>query len=104
MLWGEYLETNGEKGVQPPDWAYQMIDDINAFQSAPVGSEESSALGVRLVENLTGNMVMIGTVLAPRPIYHRNSLKNFADFKTHSYEFYRTYPYRAYQWFLDDES
>ena len=38
MLWGEYLETNGEKGVQPPDWAYQMIDDINAFQSAPIGS------------------------------------------------------------------
>ena len=104
MLWGEYLETNGEKGVQPPDWAYQMIDDINAFQSAPVGSAESAELGSRLVENLTGNMVMIGTVLAPRPIYHRNALMNFADFKTHSYEFYRTYPYRAYQWFLDDES
>ena len=44
---------------------------------------------MRLVENLTGNMVMIGTVLAPRPIYHRNALMNFADFKTHSYEFYR---------------
>ena len=104
MLWGEYLQTDGAKGAQPPDWVYQMIDDINAFQSTPVGTPESAALGLRLVENLTGNLVMIGTVHAPRPIYHRNALMNFADFKTHSYEFYRTYPYRAYQWFLDDES
>ncbi len=104
MLWGEYLETDGAKGVQPPDWAYQMIDDINAFQATPVGTPESAEIGLRLVENLTGNMLMIGTVLAPNPIYRRNALKNFTDFKTWSYEFYRTYPYRGYQWFLDDES
>lgn len=104
MLWGEYLETDGAKGVQPPDWVYQMSDDIDAFQSTPVGTQESAALGLRLVENLTGNLVMIGTVHAPNPIFHRNALMNFADFKTQSYEFYRTYPYRAHQWFLDDES
>ena len=64
----------------------------------------SAETGLRLVENLTGNLVLIGTVHAPNPIYHRNALKNFAEFKTQSFEFYRTYPYRAYQWFLDDES
>ena len=103
MLWGEYVQTNGEKGVMPPDWVFQMIEDINAFQSTPAGTPESAALGSRLVENLTGNLLLIGTVQAPTPIYHRNALKNFADFKTHSYGFW-TYPYRAYQWFLDDES
>ena len=103
MLWGEYLETNGEQGVKPPDWVFQMVDDINAFQSATVGSDESNELGARLVENLTGNLVMIGTVHAPNPIYHRNSLKNFVPFKTASYEYYRTYPYRPQQWFLADE-
>ena len=104
MLWGEYIETDGAQGVQPPDWVYTMIDDINTFQSAPVGSAESNEAGARLVENLTGQMLMIGLVQGPSPIYHRNPLMNFADFKTHSYEYYRTYPYRAYQWFLDDES
>ena len=103
MLWGEYVQTNGEKGVKPPDWVFQMIDDINTFQSTPAGTPESDALGSQLVENLTGNLLMIGTVHAPNSIYHRNALKNFADFKTHSYGFW-TYPYRAYQWFLDDES
>ena len=100
MLWGEYLETDGKSGVEPPAWVFQMRDDINAFQSASVGSKESNEIGARLVENLTGNLVMIGTVHAPNPIYHRNGLKNFVPFKTASYEYYRTYPYRPQQWFL----
>jgi len=102
MLWAEYIDSDGAKGVKPPDWANQMMDDINAFQSAVAGSPKSAEFGTRLVENLTGNLVMIGTVQAPNPIYHRNSLKNFPIFKTWSYEYYRTYPYRATQWFLDD--
>ena len=104
MLWGEYLETDGKQGVRPPDWVFQMQEDINAFQSAEVGSEESNTLGARLVENLTGNLVMIGTVHAVNPIYHRNALKNFTEFQTWSFEFYRTFPYRPQQWWLEDES
>ena len=50
MLWGEYLESDGAKGVQPPDWVYQMKDDIDAFQSTPVGTPESAEIGLRLVE------------------------------------------------------
>lgn len=102
MLWGEWIESNGTGGVEPPDWAKQMTEDINAFQSSPIGSDGFNKLGARLVENLTGNMVMIGTVQSPRPIYHRNELKNFVEFKTASYEYYRTYPYRAPQWYLDE--
>ena len=80
-----------------------MIDDINAFQSAALGTPESDALGARLVENMTGNLLMIGAVLGPSPIYHRNVLKNFSVFKTASYEYYRTYPYRPQQWFLTEK-
>ena len=104
LLWAEYIESDGASGVEPPKWALDMIDQINAFQSAPAGSADSAKFGAALVENLTSHLVMIGTVQAPNPIYHRNALKNFADFKTWSYEYYRTYPYRPQQWFLDDES
>ena len=72
------------------------------FQSTPAGTPESDALGARMVQNHTGNLLFIGTVLAPAPIYHRNALKNFSVFKTASYEYYRTYPYRPQQWFLDE--
>ena len=66
------------------------------------GSDASNAAGARLVENMTSNLLFIGTVKSQGPIYHRNALKNFVTFKTNSYEYYRTYPYKAYQWWLDE--
>ena len=103
MLWAEYIDSEGANGVKPPDYVYQLIADINAFQSTPVGTEESNILGNRLVENMTGNLLFIGTAWAPSPIYHRNVLKNFTPFKTSSYEYYRTFPYRPQQWYLTGE-
>ncbi|MEZ5777921.1 MAG: ABC transporter substrate-binding protein [Paracoccaceae bacterium] len=102
MLWAEWVDSNGASGVEPPDYVKQMIDDINAFQSTPAGTDEFKALGARLVENMTSNLLFIGTALTPDPIYHRNALKNFPEFKTASYEYYRTYPYRPAQWYLDE--
>ena len=102
MLWAEWVDTDGAQGVEPPKYVKQMIEDINAFQSAPAGSDDSNMLGARLVENMVSNLLFIGSVQAPAPIYHNNDLKNFVEFKTHSYEYYRTTPYRPDQWFLDE--
>ena len=104
MLWAEYIDSEGASGVKPPDSVYQIIDDINAVQSTAVGTPESDALGARLVTNMTSNLIYIGAVLGPAPIYHRNVLKNFTLFKTASYEYYRTYPYRPQQWFLTEKN
>jgi len=104
MLWAEYIDSDGAEGIKPPDWVHQMMEDIDAFQSARPGTPESHALGVRLVENMTGQLLFFGTVQAPNPVYHRNALRNFPLFKTWSYEYYRTYPYRPQQWWLADES
>ena len=102
MLWAEWVDSGGTAGVEPPDYVKQLIEDINAFQSAETGSAEFEMLGQRLVKNMAENLLFIGTVQGPSPVYHRNALKNFVKFKTHSYEFYRTYPYRATQWYLDE--
>ena len=102
MLWAEWVDSDGAQGVEPPEYVKQMISDISAFQSAAAGSDESNMLGARLVENMVSNLLFIGTVQAPAPIYHNNDLKNFVEFKTHSYEYYRTTPYRPDQWFLDE--
>ena len=102
MLWAEWVDSNGASGVEPPDYAKQMMKDINAFQSATVGSPESDKLGARLVKNLVENLLFIGTVQVPAPIYHRNVVKNVVEYKTHSFEYYRSYPYRPTQWWLDE--
>ncbi len=102
MLWAEWVESSGANGVEPPDFVKELIQDINAVQSAPAGSEAFEIAGARMVANLTGNLLFIGTALTPEPIYHRNELKNFVEFKTASYEYYRTFPYRPQQWFFDE--
>ncbi len=102
MLWAEYVDSNGAKGVEPPAYVTQLIDDVNAFQSEPVGTDKSKEIGARMVENMTSNLLFIGTALTPDPIYVNNKLKNVPEFKTASYEYYRTYPYRGAQWFLEE--
>jgi len=101
MLWGEYLDSDGASGVKPPKWAYQMIDDIAAFQSATAGTPESNRLGQALVKATAENLLFIGTVKSVSPIYHDNNLKNFPEFKTASYAYYRSYPYRGHQWYFE---
>ena len=102
MLWAEWVSSNGANGVEPPAFVKSMMDDINAFQSATPGSAESAEIGARMAATMTENLLYIGTVLATSPIYRRNELQNFASFQTASYDYYRTYPYRATQWFLDE--
>ncbi|MFZ1813194.1 MAG: ABC transporter substrate-binding protein [Rhizobiaceae bacterium] len=102
MLWAEWVDSKGEKGVEPPAYVKKLIEDINKFQSTPSGTDEFKALAASLVDNMTGSLLFIGTALTPDPIYHRNALKNFPEFKTASYEYYRTYPYRPAQWYLDE--
>ena len=102
MLWAEWIDSNGAAGVEPPDYAKQLISDLNDFQSAEIGSDEFKMLGERLVKNMTSNLLFIGTVNAPAPIYHRNVLKNFIPFKVHASDYHRTYPYRATQWYFAD--
>ncbi|MBE9476924.1 MAG: ABC transporter substrate-binding protein [Proteobacteria bacterium] len=102
MLWGEYVDTDGKSGVKPPQYVYDMMDDINAFQSAIAGSDESNAIGARMVKTMVDSLLFIGTVKAVAPIYHSNNLKNFTEFQTQSYAYYRSYPYRPTQWYLDE--
>ena len=102
MLWAEWVDSGGSAGVEPPEWAKGLMDDINALQSADQSSQEFRDIATRMVTAMTENLLFLGTVKAPAPIYRNNDLKNFADFKTHSYEYYRTYPYRATQWWLDE--
>jgi peptide/nickel transport system substrate-binding protein len=102
MLWGQYVDTDGASGVKPPQWVYDMMGKIDAFQSAIAGSDESNKLGKELVDLVVDNLMFIGTVKAVAPIYHSKNLKNFADFQTQSYAYYRTYPYRPTQWYLEE--
>ena len=100
--WAAYIDSNGSEGTEPPQWVYDLSDGIDKFQSYALGTAESNEWGEKIATMLTEQSLLIGTVKAPFPTYHRNALKNFTQFKTTSYEYYRTYPYLATQWWLDE--
>ena len=102
MLWAAYIDSNGSKGVEPPAWVYELSDAIDKFQSYALGTPESNEWGAKMTTMITEQSLLLGTVKAPFPTYHRNALKNFAQFKTTSFEYYRTYPYLPTQWWLDE--
>ncbi|NOZ32959.1 MAG: ABC transporter substrate-binding protein [Alphaproteobacteria bacterium] len=102
MLWGEWLESNGSAGVEPPEAIQQIGADIDAFLGLSPGTPESDALGAKLSTAMSDSLLYIGTVNAPGPVYRRNAVKNMPTFKTWGFEFYRTYPYRGPQWYLDE--
>ncbi|MEO3415245.1 ABC transporter substrate-binding protein [Roseovarius sp. CAU 1744] len=102
MLWAEWVDSDGAAGVEPPEYVKQLMADVNTLQSADQASAEFAETGARMVQNMVENLLFIGTVNAPAPIYQSRKLQNFTEFQTHSYEYYRTYPYRASQWWLTE--
>ena len=102
MLWAEWVDSNGASGVEPPEYVKTLMTDINTLQSTPAGTDEFKAIANRMVAAMVENVLFIGTALTPDPVYHSNKLKNFPEFKTASYEYYRTYPYRGAQWYLEE--
>ena len=104
MGWAEWIDSNGSAGIEPPEFAKAMVVDIEAFQQAVPGSDDANSIGARIAKSFADNMLFIGTVNAPAPIVVRNGLKNVPEFQTWSYEYYRTYPYRATQWFLAEDN
>ena len=102
MLWAEYIDSNGANGMEPPAWVAELKTALNGYQTSAPGSDESISAAQSMVEIMTGNMLFIGTVNAPSPVYHSKKLNNFVEFKTSSFEFYRTYPYRTAQWWLSE--
>lgn len=104
MKWAEWIDSNGSAGIEPPAWVKQLIDDVATLQAAAPGSDAANAAGEAIAKAFTDNMLFIGTVIAPSPIVVRNGLKNVPEFKTSSYEYYRTYPYLATQWFLAEDN
>lgn len=104
MKWAEFIDSDGSAGIEPPAWVSGLIDDVATMQAAAPGSAEQSAAGEAIAKAFTENQLFIGTVIAPSPIVVRKGLANVTEFQTSSYEYYRTYPYRATQWFLADDN
>jgi peptide/nickel transport system substrate-binding protein len=106
LHWAAYINgtDDGVQAVEPPADVYDAIELYDQFQSVPLGSAESDALGTQLVDIHVANLWKIGTVGSiAAPTIVRDVLKNVPDFTVHAYDFYWAYPFNPYQWFLTGE-
>jgi len=103
MLWDQYRNTNGAEGVKPPATVDKMSDMAAKFVTLKMGSDASNALGAQMAQRAADDMFVVGTVKAVSPIYRSRKLGNFEVQKTHSYDYYWSYPYMPTQWFLSED-
>ena len=102
MQWSRYMQTDGSEGSAPPAWAAELEATVAEWQTHLPGTPESNELGTQIAQQLQDSFLFIGTVSAPGPVYHSTALQNFQAPQTWSYEYYRMYPYRPQQWWLDE--
>ncbi len=102
MLWAEWLDTNGASGRraagmgQGADRRHRRLPVrcTGLGRAGCAGREAGREHGRRTC--CSSGPCGAGADLPPQRAEER------AEFKTRSYEYYRTYPYRAAQWFLDE--
>lgn len=102
MLWDQYKTTKGAEGVKPPATVDEMEKLASKFVTLQIGSDESNKVGLEIAKRIADDLFIAGTVKAVKPIYYSQKLGNFEVQKTHSYDYYWTYPYLATQWFLNE--
>lgn len=92
-LWGtayvQYINTNGEKGVEPPEFAYKMNELASATLAA--ATEEEAAANLKALMDLNAEVFPVMGISRPLPMFCvvTNAVKNGPD----NYDPWVIFPY-----------
>ena len=76
-LWRDWLLSDGEEGMEPPDEIKEIWEMGEQFLALPYNSPEQIALGKELYEKHFRNLYVIGTIqLPPQPLLFKKDLCN----------------------------
>jgi peptide/nickel transport system substrate-binding protein len=77
ILWDSWFDTNGEKGIEPPEVVKDIHNKVDKIKMTSYGSEEYEKLGKEMITEYVKNLFIIGTIGMPmQPVLIKNSLKN----------------------------
>jgi peptide/nickel transport system substrate-binding protein len=101
FAWAAWKTSNGKEGIEPPGDVMTLYKRAEKFIQHPMGTDMSNQIGQEIMDIHVRNLWKIGTVgNIVNPIVHRNDLANFKKFQAKTYDYYWTYPYRSFQWYL----
>ncbi|MGD8703096.1 MAG: ABC transporter substrate-binding protein [Desulfosarcina sp.] len=99
--WAAWKTSGGKEGIEPPADVTKLYQLAEQFIQYPMGSADSNRIGQEIIDIHVKNLWKIGTVgNIVNPVVHRNDLGNYKTFKAKTYDYYWTYPYRSFQWYL----
>ena len=76
-LWRQWLDTNGEQGMEPPDVIKHLWEVSEAWRQEPAGTDKYKELGAEMLQINADNIWCIGTVgLVPRVGIVKNTVRN----------------------------
>lgn len=82
-LWGQWVSTNGAKGVEPPQDIKDLVKKMQSWQQLAYGTDAYKKLGKEIVEAWLKNSFNIGVVgYTPQPVIVSNRLGNIVPPKT----------------------
>ena len=75
--WRQWLDTNGEEGIEPPDDVKRIYELVQEWLLTPYGTEEYVSLANEIQKLNIENLYFIGTVSAPPRVFiTSNRLRN----------------------------
>lgn len=101
FAWAAWKTSGGKEGIEPPADVKTLYTLAEKFIQYPMGTADSNQIGQKIMDIHVNNLWKIGTVgEIVNPVVHRNDLGNYKKFKAKTYDYYWTYPYRSFQWYL----
>jgi peptide/nickel transport system substrate-binding protein len=101
--WYEWWKSDGEAGEEPPDDVKQLFDLTSQWQASTPGSDEYVSLIQEIVEIHRDHFWLIGTISeAPAITIVSNRMKNVPQWSVQAWDYYRTYPVRTDQWYIEE--
>lgn len=98
--WRSWFDSGGTAGEEPPAWAKRLFELSEEWKTVLPGSQRYMEIGTEMVRINLDNMVIIGTVAdLPGPTVVSNKLRNVTQWTVQNYNYGRTYPFRADQWY-----
>lgn len=101
VQWRDWVNSNGASGEEPPAWAKRLFELSEVWKTVLPGSDDYMKIGAEMVRINLDNMVIIGSVAnLPGPTVVSNRLRNVTQWTVQNYNYGRTYPFRADQWYF----
>lgn len=101
--WREWHVSKGARGEEPPAWVKRLYQLEEEWKTVVPRSPRYMEIGREMVKLNLDNMSIIGTVAdLPGPTVVSKRLANVRDWTVQHYNFARTYPFRADQWYYKE--